>query len=1255
MESDNGRMSFSIGLNNDHLRDDAQESSRILRSIGKTAEDEGSKIADSFNKALSNIPKIKIDFDTKFESLDQIEALFGQIDEVVALNKQGIRELQAEFDRLGQAANAAMASGKDDELRTLQNKRDEISRLIVMRKKAIDEAQKQADALQKVEIKTNEEVSASERLRTKIRDLTDEAAKLRLAEIEKGKEIDKTKGRYAEIIAELGKLKDVQGDIQKASGILANDENMFAGVISGVSGVSGAFSAAQGAVAMFGGENENLQKIMLKVQSLMSITIGLQQVQQALNKDSAFQVAVVNKVREYWNKLLAIGRGELTKEAIATKVDTSSKKANAVATTTAATANTGLAASLKLVGAAIKSVPIIGWAIAGITTVIAGITTLIALLNRSKKKQKEANEALKEQQEISKGSREEYLKASSQIDEYVKKIDNFSGTKEQEKHLVEELNSKYGAQMGYYKSLAEWKDTLAKKGEAYCEALKQEALAQAYLNKYVEASIALQDAQDAKKVASGRRAKEKAQKEIDRQTADQEKYWSEYQSKMQSADDIRSKNDLGYHADTTKATKATDNAAGELKRAQESYSKSVDAFWKKMKDKAYQYQMAVKSVEIDAMDEGFAKQLATLELQHQQQLDQLKRSREEQIDEIENTERELYKTRHKGSDKGFTFDRSELSTNDKVQAVDMQTIDEEEAANAEYAQKKQQLYKSLLDQYQNYEAQRTAINAKYDADRKALEEAPIDPTAREAAIAQLNKEQSEAIKRINNEEAQSVQQSSSLLVDLFGDATNKTSEQIRKTIDDAEKLLSYLQGSSTEMPVGFTEEQLNSLKSSPEQIKAITDAVANLKDKLKSGNPFETLSDSITKLKDKLKEGGKLGADDFKEMSSAAAGCLQQVREITGAMKELADATGNEGFSKAVEITDGLLGSLDNIASAFAQGGIVGGAIALLKEGISWIAKGLQMHDNALEKSIERQQDKIDALKSSYSDLSDEVDDYYGSDKAQRLEELNANLEKQNELIREQRRLEEEKKKTDKNKLKEYDDASKDVQNKIKDNEELAIDAIFGSSLKSAIENFASAYADAWASGTDRAKSAKDTVQSMMKQMVETSIKGAVQSSKAMEQIRQKLREFYTDGVLTDWEQDYVLNMAEELQKELDDQFAWADKLLKDDAEDTRTATAKGIATASQDSIDELNGRMTAVQGHTFAIAANTTDIKGHTLSITENTKMLLSTANAILRSVLNIEGNTDPLPQRLESIEKGLNNVKSSLSEMANNGVKIK
>ena len=95
------------------------------------------------------------------------------------------------------------------------------------------------------------------------------------------------------------------------------------------------------------------------------------------------------------------------------------------------------------------------------------------------------------------------------------------------------------------------------------------------------------------------------------------------------------------------------------------------------------------------------------------------------------------------------------------------------------------------------------------------------------------------------------------------------------------------------------------------------------------------------------------------------------------------------------------------------------------------------------------------------------------------------------------------------------------------------------------------------------------------------------------------------------------------------------------DVDAERSAVEKGIAQASQDSVDELNGRATAIQGHTY--------------SINENTKLLVSTSSSILQSVLNIEGNTDMLNTKVDRLESDMRAMRSDISDMATRGITIK
>ena len=179
-------------------------------------------------------------------------------------------------------------------------------------------------------------------------------------------------------------------------------------------------------------------------------------------------------------------------------------------------------------------------------------------------------------------------------------------------------------------------------------------------------------------------------------------------------------------------------------------------------------------------------------------------------------------------------------------------------------------------------------------------------------------------------------------------------------------------------------------------------------------------------------------------------------------------------------------------------------------------------------------------------------------------------------LIQNQIKEEEDKKKTDNDRIKEWRDQIDEINNTIADNKEAGKDAIFGSDIKSAIDDFANAYAEAWSAGEDKAQSAKDLVRKMIRNMVTESIKAA--ASDPMKEIREKLLEFWSDDYISDWEQDYLDRKAQELADDLDRKFGWADKYFNTgnavEEDDGRTASSKGVGSISQDSADVIDGKM---------------------------------------------------------------------------------
>ena len=96
--------------------------------------------------------------------------------------------------------------------------------------------------------------------------------------------------RFRELQAQAGGLADQIGDTQAQIKAMASDTRTLDTLLGVGQGLAGAFAVAQGAAALFGEENEDLQKAMMKVQAALAILNGVQAVANVLNKDSAVMV-----------------------------------------------------------------------------------------------------------------------------------------------------------------------------------------------------------------------------------------------------------------------------------------------------------------------------------------------------------------------------------------------------------------------------------------------------------------------------------------------------------------------------------------------------------------------------------------------------------------------------------------------------------------------------------------------------------------------------------------------------------------------------------------------------------------------------------------------------------------------------------------------------------------------------------------------------------------------------------------------------
>lgn len=498
--------------------------------------------------------------------------------------------------------------------------------------------------------------------------------------------------------------------------------------------------------------------------------------------------------------------------------------------------------------------------------------------------------------------------------------------------------------------------------------------------------------------------------------------------------------------------------------------------------------------------------------------------------------------------------------------------------------------------------------------------------------------------------------STSAISKLFDDMRQHTVADMRLIANEAERAFQFLQSGEWDenkgLEFGMTKETFDTLRKSPEELERIRKGIDNVRNSAdQSETGFNKLANGLKKVFDAGSNTKKL-QDGLEEIRSGLGEVLSVAQFLSDTFSNLGEAFGSDtlsGIAEGINVAmDGLNSAMQG-AEAGAKlglgpiGSAAGAAIGLVSSLASSIAK---IHDAKNEKRIQKLQDQVDTLDRSYEKLGKSIEAAYGKSASSLIEDQNKLLEQQKVLIQNQIKEEQDKKNTDSDRIKEWENQIDEINNLISDNKEKAIDVIFGEDLKSAIDNFAEAYADAWASGENRAKSAKDVVKQMMQQMVTESIKAAIKSSNKMEEIRTKLQQFYADNVLSQWEQDYINNMAEQLQQEIDAQFGWADSLMGESSTTEQKSTAEGFETMSQDTATELNGRFTALQ-------LSGEEIKNQMISAVISLNSLLSVStnsNSILNNILNQHVITNSYLEDIAKYTKLLIDIKSDIAQVNRN-----
>ena len=172
--------------------------------------------------------------------------------------------------------------------------------------------------LDQIQQRFNKIINSSAPLKKQLRDLTALMAKMNLDNM-----VDNDV--FVTMTAKAAEMKDALGDASQAIRLMSSDTAKLDATIEGFQVLAGAAGVVTGVMGTLGTENERLQQAMLKVQSVISVMNGVQQIANALNKDSILML----RLKALWQKAVAEGTAKSTSE----------ENKNTVATTANSVAN----------------------------------------------------------------------------------------------------------------------------------------------------------------------------------------------------------------------------------------------------------------------------------------------------------------------------------------------------------------------------------------------------------------------------------------------------------------------------------------------------------------------------------------------------------------------------------------------------------------------------------------------------------------------------------------------------------------------------------------------------------------------------------------------------------------------------------------------------------------------------------------------------------------------------------------------------
>ena len=376
----------------------------------------------------------------------------------------------------------------------------------------------------------------------------------------------------------LQQVKSEIQDIGKSSAVMDN-------LLDTMEGIVAVANVGQGIRGLFGVNDAEIQKSIKNLVALQNVLKGIESINKQINTREgigAWIAPFTTGVDKATARLLVFNRALF-----------GTGKASKVA-----------AVGIKLFSKALK----VAFSAGILIAVDLLVEKLMDLVESFKKVDDAADDAKEAQKDISKA----YAEGSATLLKYQTIAKSFNGTKEQEKKLVDELNSELGSSLGTYKSLAEWMDVLTKKGDDYIKMLVLQAKAQAAFNNLVKA-----------------REKEQEVKEMSNE--DYETFFDKFLPSSWTEGRRNNARVAAIQAATAYTASAEEAFAQSQKEVEEfmknhgvgNYAPQIEKNGKKTKKAVDEVQRTLTDLEMRLMKEGLNKKLKQLNEEERQTINKL--------------------------------------------------------------------------------------------------------------------------------------------------------------------------------------------------------------------------------------------------------------------------------------------------------------------------------------------------------------------------------------------------------------------------------------------------------------------------------------------------------------------------------------------------------------------------------------------------------------------------------------------------------